>query len=279
MQVTEHIHAIRIPFTITVSPTVTLDRFVYAYLICGEKITLIDTGVAGSRETIFEYIKSIGRDPEEISNVILTHSHPDHIGAVKSIKDSLGCRVMIHATERPWVENVNRQFEERPVPGFHTLVEGSVAIDHTFQDGEVITLDEDLALNVFHTPGHSKGSTSFLLKKDNALFCGDTILMPGQMPIFEDLESCINSTQKLRAIDNVEVLLASWDSPQEGSRVSKLMDESVRWLLQIRETAKSIAENHPSLNPTDFCKAALSALGLPETILNPLVIKSFQSAL
>ena len=279
MQITEHIHAIKIPFTVPVSPTLALERFVYVYLICGEKITLIDTGVAGSRETIFDYVGSIGRKPEEISSVILTHSHPDHIGAAKSIKDSLGCRFMIHAAEKPWAEDVDRQFQERPVPGFHTLVEGSVTIDHTFQDGEILTLDKDLELNVFHTPGHSKGSTSFLLKKDNALFCGDTILLPGQMPIFEDLTSCVDSIEKLLAIHGIEVLLASWDSPQKGPRIPELMNESMRWFMKIRETVKKITHENASLTPADLCKAALNALNLPETMVNPLVIKSFQSTL
>ena len=85
MQITPSIHAIRHPFRIPVAPGITLDRFVYSYLIYGDTVTLIDTGVAGCETQIFEYIRSTGRDPSEIALIILTHSHPDHIGAAQAI--------------------------------------------------------------------------------------------------------------------------------------------------------------------------------------------------
>ena len=87
MQVTPAIHALRHPFQVPVAPGITLDRFVNSYLIPGETIPLIDTGVAGYETRIFEYIRSICRDPSDISLVILTHSHPDHIGAARAIRE------------------------------------------------------------------------------------------------------------------------------------------------------------------------------------------------
>jgi hydroxyacylglutathione hydrolase len=52
MQISKHIHALRIPFKIQITPEVTLDRFVYAFLIYGSRIYLIDTGVASSTNVI-----------------------------------------------------------------------------------------------------------------------------------------------------------------------------------------------------------------------------------
>src|SRR5512137_779298 len=121
MQITPSIHALRHPFKIPVAPGIAIDRFVYSYILAGETITLIDTGVAGCENCIFDYIRSIGRDPEEITLIILTHSHPDHIGAAKAIRDATGCSVMAHSSERVWIEDVDRQNRERPVPGFSTL--------------------------------------------------------------------------------------------------------------------------------------------------------------
>lgn len=45
MQVTEHVHALRIPFKIPISPEKVIDRYVYSYIVFGDKITLIDSGV------------------------------------------------------------------------------------------------------------------------------------------------------------------------------------------------------------------------------------------
>jgi len=52
MQVTRHIHALKIPFKIPVSPEKLIDRFVYAYLVFGDRITLIDSGVSGAESII-----------------------------------------------------------------------------------------------------------------------------------------------------------------------------------------------------------------------------------
>ena len=279
MQITEHIHALKIPFQITVTPGTAIDRFVYAYLICGENITLVDTGVSGSGKIIFDYLKSIGRGPGEISTIFLTHSHPDHIGSARSIKEISGCSVIAHSAERFWIEDVGLQLKERPVPGFNTLVEGSVAVDRVVENGEVVKLDGTLALEIFHTPGHSKGSVSLYLKNDNALFCGDAILLPGQMPIFEDLPNCINSVNMLKRIRGVEALLSSWDAPQKGKHVYELMDESIKYLMKIHEAIRTTSSERSFLEPMEFCKAVLDKLGLPEAMVNPLVLRSFQSGL
>lgn len=279
MRITEHVHALKIPFQITVAPGLGVDRFVYIYLICGEKIGLIDTGVSGSKKIIFDYLKSIDREPEEISDIILTHSHPDHIGSAKSIKEASGCSLSIHSAEKSWIENVELQFRERPVPGFHSFVEGSAEVDHVFEDGDVIKLTNDLELETFHTPGHSKGSASFFLKNDGALFCGDAILLPGQMPIFEDFRSCINSVNKLMKISGVKVLFSSWDVPQEGERISALMGESLSYLREIHEAVKVVAASKLSSDVMELCKQVISKLKLPISMVNPLVARSFRSIL
>jgi glyoxylase-like metal-dependent hydrolase (beta-lactamase superfamily II) len=49
---------------------------------------------------IFDYIRSTGRDPSEIVLIILTHSHPDHIGAARAIKQLTGCSIAAHPAER-----------------------------------------------------------------------------------------------------------------------------------------------------------------------------------
>jgi len=85
LQITPTIQAIRHSFRIPIAPGITFDRFVYSYVVYGDTIILIDTGVAGCEKQIFENIRSAGRDPSEIALIILTHSHPDHIGAARTI--------------------------------------------------------------------------------------------------------------------------------------------------------------------------------------------------
>ena len=61
MQITDRIHALKIPFQITDPSGQKVPRFVYVYLIYGQRICLIDSGVASSEKIILDYLKSTGR--------------------------------------------------------------------------------------------------------------------------------------------------------------------------------------------------------------------------
>lgn len=278
MQITDHIHALKIPFHVT-TPQGKIPRFVYAYLIYGESICLIDSGVASSESIILDYLKKTGRRPEDISLLVLTHSHPDHIGAAQAVKRASGCKVAAHAIESAWIEDVDVQARERPVPGFSSLVGGSVKVDKTLQDGDVLDLGNDLTLKVIHTPGHSKGSISLWLKSEKALFSADAVPISGDLPIYEDILESARSIMRLRALEGIEILLASWDDPRKGKRAYEIMDEGLKYLQQIHDAVLKIAKESRDLEPVDLCRRVLKELGMPETIANPLVARSFQANL
>ena len=80
MEVSKHVHAIKIPFQLRVAEGKMVDRSVYAYVILGRKVDLLDAGVRASVDLIFDYVKKLDRDPSEIAMLVLTHSHADHIG-------------------------------------------------------------------------------------------------------------------------------------------------------------------------------------------------------
>ena len=52
MRITENIHAIKLPFQVVIGPETKLDRFVYAYLVLGPEIALIDSAVQKIRSWI-----------------------------------------------------------------------------------------------------------------------------------------------------------------------------------------------------------------------------------
>ncbi len=279
MQITKNIHALKIPFHLIDPSGRKIDRFVYVYLIYGKKVCLIDSGVASGEKVIFDYLRSTGRSPEEISLIILTHSHPDHIGAASAIKAATNCDVASHAAERSWIEDVDLQFKERPVPGFKSLVGGSVKIDRILQDGDVIGLDDEMSAKVLHTGGHSKGSISILLPDVGALFSGDAIPITGDLPIYEDALESVRSIKNLKATGSINHLLAAWDDPQKDSMVYQRMDNGLEYLQHIHEAVINVSRCHPTIEPMELCRLVLKELGIPEMAANPLIAKSFESNL
>jgi glyoxylase-like metal-dependent hydrolase (beta-lactamase superfamily II) len=279
MQIDKHIHAIKIPFTI-MAPWGFMDRFVYVYLIYGTNgVCLIDTGVASSEQAIFNYLRATDRKVSDISLIIQTHAHPDHIGASRTIKGETGCAVAVHAAEKAWIENVQLQAKERPVPGFDSLVAGSLAVNRLLEDGEVFDLGCGLKLQVFHTPGHSKGSISILLLGYMALFSGDAIPVPGELPIYEDVLASVASIKKLKAVQDVRHLLPSWDEPRKGEMVYQRMDEGLEYLQRIHDAVRKCSQKSSNPDPRELSGCVLKDLGLPPELANPLVARTFAAHL
>ncbi len=275
MQISEHVHAIKIPFQLRGPSGQPIDRFVYAYLIYGTEICLIDSGVAGSERMILDYVRKTGRTPEEIALLVLTHAHPDHIGAAAAIKNATCCTVATHRDDKAWIEDTALQFKERPIPNFDELVGGPVDVDRILDEGDLVEVGDDLRLEVFHTPGHSKGSISLLLHEDGALFSGDAIPHTGDLPIYDDVVASVRSITKLKNIEGVKYLLSSWNEPQASKHVYTLMDDGLQYLQRIHEAVLAIADTGYSPESEEFCPLILEKLGLPPAAANPIVCRSF----
>lgn len=280
MKITDRIHALKIQFKVPVSPELSVDRFAFIYLIFAEKIHLIDSGIAGAESEIWEYIKRQGREPDEITNLILTHSHPDHIGAAKNIKSQTGCTIFAHKSDQNWIEDTEKQFKERPVPGFHKLVEGSVKVDRLIDGGESIELEKDIIFKIIHTPGHSKGSISLLYEGEKSLFTGDALPYPGDLPIYEDISASFLSIGSLRKVKKVDYLFSSWESPIQGRKeIGERMEKSIAYLRRIHDAVIEAGSYEDRQDIMELCKNVVKKLGLPPSAVNPLVAGAFASSL
>jgi glyoxylase-like metal-dependent hydrolase (beta-lactamase superfamily II) len=273
MQITSTIHALTIPFAVMTSGG-PIPRTVNVYLLCGEEVTLIDSGVAGSEEPIFAYLESIGRR-REIARLLLTHSHPDHIGAARALRAATGCAVVAAAAERCWIEDTARQARERPVPGFDTLVGGPVPVDRVVGDGEVVALGGGLSLNVIATPGHSAGSLSFFLRQEGALFTGDAVPLPRDLPIYDDYGQSLATLERLAAID-CGLLLEAWSEPGTSLPGQRLA-AGAAWLQEIDAAVGSAQADGSSAEAMELCRQVVARLSLPPVAVNPLVARSLRS--
>lgn len=264
------IHPIKIDFTVAPG----LERFVYIFLIEGRGLYLVDSGVHGSEQNLIDYLSGIGRQISEVAGLFLTHSHPDHIGAAARIKELSGCAVYACRGERDWMEDVEKQFSERPIPNFHKLLNTSVTIDHFIGDGDVISCEEGITLEVLETSGHSRESLSFLLREQQALFTGDAVPVPGDIPIYINASNSIETLERLAALPGIEQYFSAWSAPKDNLEGRREISSSLSHMKKIDTIVKSIIEVIPTPSDDEMFIGVCDQLGLQHLIDNPLFRKS-----
>lgn len=130
-----------------------------------------------------------------VGAVLLTHSHPDHVGAADFLRHTYGAPIWAHdATARQLAYPVDRLLE----------------------DGEVIALEGDPGwqLRAIHTPGHDPGHLCFFEETTRTLCAGDLIANPGTIVISPDYHG--NMSHYLESLETVRQLDFSLLVPSHG---------------------------------------------------------------
>lgn len=279
MKVTETIHAVKHPFKLKVEEGHSVDRFVYSYILLGEKVCLIDAGVSGTSGQLEACLKGLGRSVKDVSLVLLTHSHPDHIGGCLALRKNSSASFGGHAAEKDWIEDVERQYRERPILNFFELVGGPVPVDRALKEGDLIEWDEGKTLRVLETPGHSPGSVSFHSREEGALFSGDAVPAANTLPIYVNPRECIESIKKLQRVPGINHLLSSWHDPLKGGAIPPVMEEAIRYIERIDEIVVELEKSMGSDSVEELSLRALERLGIKVPKVPPLVMTSFKAHL
>ena len=137
--------------------------------------------ILGDETTHEAIVIDPGDDPDEIltrlakhgltaKQIICTHTHIDHVGAIQQLQERLQTPAAIHKADLVLFENLEMQAQFIGMPAPKRGV-----IDQYLQDGSAVAC-RGVEVGVIHTPGHTPGSTSFHLPGDrNILFTGDTL--------------------------------------------------------------------------------------------------------
>lgn len=272
MKIAENVHLIRKEFYVT--PEV--KRYINIYLIIGESCYLIDSGVFGSEKIIDEYLHSIGRNMSDIKGIFLTHAHPDHIGGAAEIKRITDCKVYAPMLELDWIEDIDIQYRERPIPNFYTLLSESVKVDVPLQDGDSVTLEKGIEICALLTRGHSHGSMSFILG-DNIIFTGDAIPVAHDLPIFVDYEQSLYSLDRINELSNVQYFCPAWDEIYDKIRLKEVVNDSKRMLHKLKDAVHQVEKEYKQYDEADKLTMIFKQADILQYAGNQLVVKSIDA--
>ncbi|MFQ5522055.1 MAG: MBL fold metallo-hydrolase [Acidimicrobiia bacterium] len=177
-------------------------------------LALIDTGYPKHAPAIEKDMHSIGADPSQLTHIIITHAHPDHLGSAKHFSRGT-IPVAIHPGDTDVARAGIIHQTMKPGPGLMNkilfkLLIGSKpyefpAFEPQASLGDGVVLSIAGGLEVIHTPGHTAGHVSLLWRRDRRLlFTGDAagnVMGLNYMLGYNDLEEGSRSLRKLGGLD------------------------------------------------------------------------------
>ena len=164
------------------------------YLLVSEQenAAVIDPG--GDADVIMDLLRE---HKLSLAMILLTHGHFDHIGGLFGLHNAFpGVPVYIQQADGEMltdpVKNLSADLgmPYSPIRDFIPLA-----------DGDTLTLDE-LKIRLMHVPGHSKGSSVYLVGE--AMFSGDTLFRGsiGRHDLYGgDYQTIVRSFSRLAALD------------------------------------------------------------------------------
>ncbi len=123
------------------------------------------------QDTASQIVEEAARRAWNIGQIIITHTHWDHVLDARGLKEATGVPLLAHPLAREPLANPTSSFGEPPfaVP--------AVDVSGTLDDGDTVTLGGH-TFTVMHVPGHDPAHIA-LVDEDKRYFLGGDVLFPG----------------------------------------------------------------------------------------------------
>lgn len=160
-----------------------------AYLSMGEYGMIIEGGISSTANLLIHQIKELDVSPERIKYILLTHTHPDHIGAIPHLKKVWPhLKVIAGSVAQKLLKREEAIKEFLLVDSSineNLLIRGEInewpsepenyafSVDQVISEGEQIDLGAGIVWTAYETPGHSPCHVSYHNESEGIVAIGD----------------------------------------------------------------------------------------------------------
>jgi glyoxylase-like metal-dependent hydrolase (beta-lactamase superfamily II) len=247
----------------------------------GSELVLLDAGIASTPEAATApELASLGLGLADLTLVVNSHAHPDHMGGNAVLRERSGARVAAPALEVGWLEDNERLLlelwgsdpaaldlsgdERSELLG---MLGERVRVDVLLRDGDLLPADRPL--RVITTSGHSPGHIAVLDETSRTLFSFDDVQGRGQpyldgsvwlAPLYTDVDRYVGGLQRLLELD-FDALVPSHGEILDADGGHKRITESLEWVDEVHTFATTLLLTKGSLTVKELAGEIGTQLG------------------
>lgn len=171
-------------------------------------------------------IKALEREGWQLTDILITHHHGDHVGGVAELKQKYNCRVVAPHDKTTKIADVDLRVANADVVKVGTLL------------GRVL-----------ETPGHTLDHISYVFDTEKALFAADTLFSIGCGRVFEGTYPMMwDSLLKLRALPDDFKLYCGHEYTASNVKFALTVDpDNAALQARAAEVTRLRAENKPTI--------------------------------
>jgi glyoxylase-like metal-dependent hydrolase (beta-lactamase superfamily II) len=247
----------------------------------GSELVLLDAGIASTPEAATgPELAALGLGLADLTLVVNSHAHPDHMGGNAVLKQHSGARVAAPALEVSWLEDNERLLLELwgSDPAALDLSDDErsellgmlgerVRVDVLLRDGDLLPADRPL--RVITTSGHSPGHIAVLDETSRTLFSFDDVQGRGQpyldgsvwlAPLYTDVDRYVSGLQRLLELD-FDALAPSHGDVLDADAGRKRITESLEWVDEVHSFTVDLLRAKGSLTVRELAGSIGTELG------------------
>ncbi|MDF1538148.1 MAG: MBL fold metallo-hydrolase [Candidatus Thorarchaeota archaeon] len=187
------------------------------FLDSGSSRVLIDAGTGVYSNQLESALEQVGSSLGSITDVLLTHSHVDHIGGVVPLLKEASPKIHLHKVEADMINSGDMSLTLGQTFGADIP---PMNIEGVLEEGDVLEFG-NLKVKVMHTPGHSGGSACYHLEEEGVVYTGDTMFSGGSFGRVDfptgDPRKIVESLGRLANLDHFNTALPGHMGPVIGT--------------------------------------------------------------
>jgi glyoxylase-like metal-dependent hydrolase (beta-lactamase superfamily II) len=247
-------------------------RQVHVHLLSlgpGEGWLLIDTGLNNedNRAALQAGLAVAGIRLAEIRTILLTHTHPDHVGNSILLQRETGAKLLLHRREQELLHTIEQapdtiidgllEAAGAPLEQARPTKEAFLVLRKSFrvQPAETLleggeTFDTGLGrAEAIATPGHAPGHLCLYLRDRQILIAGDHVL-PVITPVISWSPGDDNLERYLHSLDVIDACRGALALPSHGERIEDLTQRTQEIRQHHKKRCSLIAATLGDVEPT-----------------------------